>query len=496
MKEIVSVENMRKSDAYTIENYISSRQLMYKAGQGVYDSVNWQGKTLIVAGSGNNAGDGYVLSLILKENGKDSTILLLSERLSPDGEYYFNKCKDAGIEILTYNDKTSLDGYDIIVDCIFGTGFKGEVSGVARDVIEKINKSKAYVVSVDINSGLNGDSGMCHLCVESDLTVSIGTLKSGHILNMAKDKIGALVNCDIGIKIIDKPYYLIEKEDIGGYFPKRKSFSHKGNYGYIALIGGSFEYSGAIRLANMSASAMRLGSGVVKVVAPESICHAIMPSILESTLFPLSERDGAIKFCQDEIKSALGNVKAVAVGMGMGQRGDNRELISYILNNYEIPLVIDADGLSGIDLDEIKNSKCTVVLTPHLKEFERLSGVAIKEIESAPIFHAKELAKKSGAIVLLKGPCTIVTDGESVLLSNTGSPSMASAGSGDVLSGILCSLLGNSALKGTALERVAIGAFINGYAGECSARELGETSALASDTAKHIARAIKELTSI
>jgi NAD(P)H-hydrate epimerase len=235
MVEVTSVENMRVSDKNTIDGGVPSKELMYKASQGIYKSVKWQGKILIACGTGNNAGDGYALALILKKNGYHVSLLLIEERFSKDGNYYFEKCKQEGIDYSLYTKDTQLSA-DIIVDCIFGTGFKGEPSGAYKEVIDKINASGAYVISADINSGLNGDSGLGVNAIKSDLTVSIGSYKSGHFLGMAKDKIGRLVNEDIGILPIDTPYYLFEKSDAISLLEKRKEYSHKGTYGYITLI--------------------------------------------------------------------------------------------------------------------------------------------------------------------------------------------------------------------------------------------------------------------
>ena len=492
MKEVVSVSNMRKSDEETIKNKIPSLELMHKAGKAIFLNVGWHGKILIVCGYGNNAGDGYVVAGLLKKAGHDVSVMLLEERFSRDGKFFFDEYVYEKVPYSVYKND-NFHQYDMIVDCIFGTGFKGDVTGNAKEVIEKINSSGAYVVSADINSGLNGDSGLGNMCVISDLTVSIGTLKSGHFLGRAKDVIGRVVNANIGIDIVDKPYYLFEEDDASSLLEKRKNYSNKGTYGYITLIGGCTEYSGAVKLANIASSALRSGCGVCKIATPKSICHSIMPYLLESTLYPLSENDGAIKFDKKEIQGALNNVKCVAIGMGLGQRGDNEKIIKYILENYDIPVIIDADGLNTLakmDIDILKNTKCKVVLTPHLKELERLTGVPLKEIENSPIEYAKNYALKTGAVVLLKGPCTIITDGYEVIITNTGCAGMASAGSGDVLSGILCAMCAG---KEDILRYVSLGAYINGYAGQIAQKNMCDISMLASDTAMSIGLAIKEL---
>lgn len=205
MTEVLSVENMRNSDAYTIEHYIESKTLMYNAGKAVFDSVDRHGSAAIIAGSGNNAGDGYVIARLLNGVGVDVHIYLLKDKFSADGRYYFDECVRDNIAYSIYGGE-NLSGYDYIFDCIFGTGFHGVPKGAAKAAIEQINVSGAYVVSVDINSGINGDSGRGEIFVRSDLTVSVGSFKPGHFIGYAADCIGRLKNCDIGIKPIMPPY--------------------------------------------------------------------------------------------------------------------------------------------------------------------------------------------------------------------------------------------------------------------------------------------------
>ena len=211
MEKVISVETMRQSDAYTIENYMDSKSLMYRAGVGVFESCEWQGSVAIVCGSGNNAGDGYVLALLLKEINVPVTLFLIKEKFSDDGRYYFDKCIKAEIPYILWNENTSFDGYKTVVDCIFGTGFKGNVRGLAGAIIDKINDFKGELISVDINSGLNGDNGMSQKCVKSDITVSIGYLKPGLLINDAPKYIGELKNCDIGIELVSE-YFTLQDE--------------------------------------------------------------------------------------------------------------------------------------------------------------------------------------------------------------------------------------------------------------------------------------------
>ena len=198
----VSVEEMREYDAYTIANFVPSKELMYRAAMGVYNSYDaWQdNKIAILVGGGNNGGDGYALAGILKKNDIDSVIIKVSDKMSDDGKYYFDIASELGVQVIDFSNDLRLNEYDIIVDCILGTGFKGEVRGLAGDAIEAINKSESYVISVDINSGMDGDTGEAVVGVYSDLTVSIGFVKNGLVTEASKKYIKKLTNVDIGIR--------------------------------------------------------------------------------------------------------------------------------------------------------------------------------------------------------------------------------------------------------------------------------------------------------
>lgn len=199
---MVSVETMRRSDAWTIANLVDSRELMRRAGQGIFEAAEWKAPVGIVCGKGNNAGDGFVVASLLHDAGIACDLIRVSDSFSPDGEYYYRICMDAGIPDLRYGSGVDFSGYGSLLDCLFGTGFSGTVKPPYDEVIRKINGSGAYVVSADINSGLNGDSGEGDLFVFSDLTVSIGSFKYGHFRGQADFAMKKKVNCDIGIRIL------------------------------------------------------------------------------------------------------------------------------------------------------------------------------------------------------------------------------------------------------------------------------------------------------
>ena len=209
-KRVLSVREMRDADAYTIKNFVDSKELMYRAGEAIFYVGDWNigDRVLIVAGSGNNAGDGYVVADLLNIEGIEVEILLIKDKFSEDGRYYFNRCLQKDIKYTVLDENTDyntlrgkFDSYDYILDCIYGTGFRGEVREPVYSLIKALNDSKAFVVSADINSGMNGDTGESNICVNSDLTVSIGFLKKGLVSEEGKKHIGKLVNMDIGIII-------------------------------------------------------------------------------------------------------------------------------------------------------------------------------------------------------------------------------------------------------------------------------------------------------
>lgn len=295
------------------------------------------------------------------------------------------------------------------------------------------------------------------------------------------------------MKRIDQNVFEIELTDIKNKFSYRDSNTNKGDYGYVGIMGGCIEYSGAVKLANMSSCALRSGSGVVRLIIPKTISTSIAPYLLEQTIFIIDDEDSKMKFNEKQIDSSLNKIKALAIGMGWNRSIEYEKILEYILLNYNIPIVIDADGLntlSNMNLEILNNTKCKIILTPHLKEFERLSKIDIEEIKKDSINIAMNFAKKHNVILLLKGPTTIVTDGNKAYLVKRGCPGMATAGSGDVLSGILVGLLGYNEPN---ILTVATGAYLNGMAGEIAESKYTDISMVAGDTVRCIPEAIKKI---
>ena len=497
MIDVVSVDTMRRSDAAAIAAGTPGRELMRRAGEGIFRAVPWRGPVAVVCGKGNNGGDGFVLAASLQDAGIPCRLFLPQAVFSGDSAFWAAECEKREIPVSRWNETDSLAAYPMVADCIFGTGFRGAAEGEAARMIRLINESGAFVVSADLNSGLNGDSGLAETAVRSDLTVSVGSYKPGHFLNMAKDLMKDRVNCEIGIPPVSRPYRLMEKSDLLPLLEPRKNFTNKGTYGTAALIGGSLRYSGAVRLAASAEAAMRSGAGVVRIAVPRNLCPLIVPHILESTLYPLPEaEDGSLKFDEPAFRSMLRGVRAVAFGMGLGHTGETEKALRFLLENFEGSLLLDADGLNALaalKADRADHSPASLVLTPHPGEFSRLTGRSIREVQENSIPLAEEYAAAHRCIVLLKGPSTVITDGTDTRITDRGCPGMATAGSGDVLSGILAALLAQH--PDDPLGAAAAGAWINGRAGELAQLEKGDISMLAGDTARMIPQVIREIRS-
>ncbi len=499
MKEVISAKMMRQSDAALISSGTSSEELVSRAAKSVFDAFDFSSyrKIVIICGKGNNGADGLALALLLKSADLICDVTTSGCFVTGENSLYLEKCRNAEIVCTDFDDGVSFDGYDLIVDCLFGTGFHGEASGVGLDIIRAVNTAKkkgAKVLSVDIPSGISGDNGLGGEHIISDFTFSIGTLKSGLFLGCGKDAVGKIKNLDIGIPIIGKPSYLCGSEDFTDVIFERKNLCNKGDFGYITLLGGSIDYTGAVKLAENAAAAMRSGCGVCRAAIPRSAVSLTAPCLLEATITTIDDVRGSMLSDRDGIDRALTKAAAVGIGMGWGRGEHNGEILEYILENYKIPILIDADGLNAlcsVGTDILKKNAGNTVLTPHLKEFERLSGVPVNETLTDPIGYAKKFAGEYNVTLLLKGPTTVITDGETVYLVDRGCAGMATAGSGDVLSGIITSLLGYShaSLPLTA----ACGAWIAGRAGEIAEHRKNPVSMIASDTISAISDAVGEI---
>lgn len=481
----------KRNDEATIKAGISSCELMRRVAAGVLENVPLkEGKTLIVSGQGGNGGDGYALYLLMKEKGYAVDIVDFGESRHAGAAELRALCEK---EIIKFNNDQDFSLYANIVDCIFGSGLSRPLQGEYRDAVKKINKTDAFVISVDFPSGLTADGGIAlGDAVEADVTIAVQELKTGQFLSDGLDNCGDVGALDVGIKQDGYDAFLVEESDVVPLFPPLKRNLHKGAMGRLAIIAGCDSYSGAAVISELGASAFALGDGLVKLCVPDCILYSVMNKITECTLQALPSWDGGIAFDESSLQKAVSGADAVLFGNGVGISEDGKKILSYLIETLSCPLVLDADALNLLSEDPalLKKRKGVTVLTPHPREMSRLMGVPTQEILSDPLSYAKEFALRYGVIVLLKEASSVITDGKNAYLSTTGCSGMAKGGSGDLLAGAIAALIAG---KRDALTSSFGAAYILGLAGEQASDEVGEYSALPTDTHKQIARVVKML---
>lgn len=483
MQYVVSNKVMSESDKACIAGGVPSVELMARAAKGVFDNIDKSGKTYIVCGKGNNGGDGFALACLMNEAGYDVWVYYISSDISEDARYYRDKLRQAGFDHIYPVSECDYD-CDTIADCIFGTGFSGTPKEEYAVVIDRINGSRAKVVSVDIPSGLDGTGGVAKIAVRADKTVAIQAVKSGLLLGDGKDCCGEIVVVDIGIPIIGEKYDVIDDAFVRPLFEKRKNNCNKGSFGKSLITGGSAEFPGAPKLAEAGRAALRAGAGLNTLCVPYSLVSAYAESVVESTLFPMADRDGKLAFDRGSIDRVMKGVTAVAIGPGMGgDREENAKICEYIVKNFDCDCILDADALNafGTDIVRLKDKKARLLLTPHPKEASRLTGKSVEEILSDSVRAAKELAEDVDCVVLLKGATTVVSDAKKTALVANGTPALAKGGSGDVLTGTVCGF----AARGISLfDAACAGAYLCAEAAKKAEKEFGDWGVLASDVCK------------
>lgn len=498
MLDVLTREEAQENDAYTIKNFYPSIELMEEAGHNCFleiiKHIKKNDEILIVCGSGGNGGDGLVIARYLLSSGYNIKVFLISKKFKEETLTNFNLYKG---EIVSDLDKYLKENRpSIIVDALLGIGVKTNLKDSYINVINKLNKVDAYKVSVDINSGLDSTNGLSLGAIFiSDLTITIQNYKSGLFLNEGKGSHKKLKVVDAKIKPAKPNYFLkiLEKKDIKKLFPDRKENSNKGDYGRVALIGGSKLTPGAIELSYNALSSLRMGVGYASLCIPESLYSSYALINPENIYFLFDDENGSIKFNKEKLDKLM-HYNAILVGPGIGVSEDVYKIVSYLMKNFKGNLLLDADALNAIArygvnilLESVTNS---IVLTPHIKEFSRLSGLEIKDILSNPVENCSVFAKKYHVIVNLKSNVSVISDGEISYLNITGNSGLAKGGSGDVLSGITLGLLNKN---NDILLRVASASYILGLSADLAIKEINTYSLLSRDVSAKIPFVINEI---
>ncbi len=488
MKPIATPAESAMIDRYMIETLeIPGILLMERAATALYEAVALMAplpcRVLCIAGSGNNGGDAWAAGRILLTHGYDVRVGTVSLSLPPDA--------NANMRFFTHTDRVTLLNEEnlsaffaqdaaVVLDGLLGTGLSRLASGLYAEIIRHINAHPAQVVSVDIPSGIFGETGAGDTAVKADCTVTFQYAKPGHLLYPGRAHTGRLVVTKIGVDEGRPPLEMSWADEYS--LPKRDSMANKGNFGRLGIIAGSQGMAGAAILA--AKGALAGGAGLTTVLSCVYVQDALQ-HILPTVMARLIGQNPSYIDASDFGISELSGYTALAAGPGLGIHAESQEFL-YALAKADTPKVLDADALNQLALtpDRMAFGKNTV-LTPHPKEFSRLSGLSLEEILAEPVACVRDFSGKFGVTLLLKGATTVVAEGGRVCLVTAGSPAMAKGGSGDVLTGVIGALLAQGI---SAFESAYGAAYLCGKAGEKAAAEMGEYAPTAEDTVRWIGK--------
>ncbi len=380
----------------------------------------------------------------------------------------------------------------MIIDCIFGFGFKGHLKNNTKKIVEVVNNCGKEILSVDIPSGVEASTGKIgNIAVDANATIALSSSKLGHFLPPGAFHRGKLKVEDIGIKKDKKSVntFFIKKDDAKLLLPKRKKGVHKKSVGSVLVIGGSSEYTGAPIMS--AVAALRSGAGYTTIACQESIVPILQERTTEPVIKGLPSKDGALS--KDSLKNIIELAKEhsiTLIGPGSSLSGESIELINQFVKTNKGNMIIDADAITAISIQRNLNLRSNIILTPHSGELSRLINKPANIIENNRLKESNGFSKKSSAIVLLKGPFSIITNGEKSYFNNSGNSGLATAGSGDILGGIIA---GFCAQSNKLFESTVLGAYIHGLAADMAIKETTEYSLIATDLLSWIPRAIKEI---
>lgn len=480
-------------DKETIEEFgIPGRVLMENAGRGAFDFLkelfpDLESKRVsVLAGPGNNGGDGFVVARYLIQMGVKTEVFLFAPKKRVTGDALSNielletlvkVCPNGTLtEIRDLESLSRIDDSlikaDLMVDAILGTGLTSDVRGILKTAIERVNTLNCKILSIDIPSGLNADTGFTQgTAIKAFATATFAFAKAGHFLYPGKTLTGRLKIVDIGIPPFIREKFnpglkVIQHREVARLFPQREPDAHKGKFGHLLVVAGSTGKTGAAALT--ANGAMAMGAGLVTVGIPASLNQVLEIKVTEAMTFPIEESVAGhlSDLCFDALKELVQQKNALAIGPGLGTEKATKALVRRVITEFTIPLVIDADGLNALadDPDILKKAQSPIILTPHPGEMARLCQTTTEKIQQNRLGWAADFAAKFNLIVVLKGAPTIIAlPGGRTYLCPTGNPGMATAGMGDVLTGMIAALVA----RGLPLDKAAVsGVFLHGLAGD------------------------------
>jgi ADP-dependent NAD(P)H-hydrate dehydratase / NAD(P)H-hydrate epimerase len=491
---IVTAAEMQAMDRMTIEKYaLPGRLLMENAGRGAarcfLERIYRQapGGVGVIAGRGNNGGDGFVIARYLAQRDIDVRVYLLGtqDRVQGDAAANLKLLPAWGVPVIELADADDLARHQdelrsrqSWVDAILGTGLTAEVKGFYAHAIAFINALKRPLLAVDIPSGLNADTGHpCGACIQATATTTFGYPKVGHVVFPGIQYCGALDVIDIGIPpaathSIDPQQMLLTAQNVCPLLPQRTPDSHKGHQGHVLVVAGGLGKTGAASLT--AAAALRAGAGLVTLGIAATLNPILESQLTEAMTLPLPDAgDGILREQSFEtIAAAAAGKRVVALGPGMGTAPPTRELILRIVREIDLPLVLDADGLNAIagHATDFSARRAPLVLTPHPGEAARLAGTRVTQVQNDRLKAARHIAAAYNALVVLKGARTVVAEpGGRIWINSSGNSGMASGGMGDILTGVIAGL---SAQGSTLLDASRAGVYVHGAAADRLSREM------------------------
>ena len=513
---ILNADQMREADRRTIQDIgIASLVLMENAGRQVVAAIESlypdlaERRIAIVCGKGNNGGDGFVAARTFQQRGFDVSVFVIGSVGDVKGDARTNLeiLGRIGQPVVEVADETAwelhgaeITSHDLIVDALFGTGLTTPLSGFYETVVADINEAGVPIVAIDIPSGMSADTpDLIGDCIEATVTVTLGAPKLPLVLPPAEMKSGEVVIADIGIPVdvfdqLEGPQIeLLTRDQMRPLLQPRAPDAHKGDFGRVLVVAGSAGKTGAAVLCGQGA--MRAGAGLVTVATPRSCQQTVAAYAAEYMTEALDETpEGVLK--QSAIEHVLGiDADVIVAGPGLGQAGSVRGFVRELLDKSERPLVLDADALNAF-ADEpaalVGREGRDLIITPHPGEMARLVGCTVEDLQADRIGIATDFARRHKLYLVLKGYRTlVVTPDGKVFVNPTGSPGMATGGTGDVLAGMLASLLAQL-LDAEAACKLAV--YLHGSAGELADADSGEVSMTAGDLVDHIGDAILEVT--
>lgn len=511
---LLKASEMAQIDRETIETVgIPGIVLMENASRGVAEVVYRYVKgssVLVVCGKGNNGGDGLAAARHLYNLGYEVRVALTSqpENLKGDSKLNYEVLSKLPIPVHVIDTPERLmelyellKESEIVIDALFGTGLSKPLEGFYADVVDIINRSNRTVVSVDLPSGLSADTGKTigkH--VVADFTVTFAYPKIAHVFPPACESCGKVFVTDISIPedlpfLLGPERFILTADEVLFTLPPREIMDHKYTFGHVAVIGGSTGKTGAPSMA--AEAALRTGAGLSTVIVPESLNQIFETKLTEVMSIPIKD-DGKGYFGIGELEAVLETVEkskfsVVVLGMGLGNNPETYEFVREFVKECKLPMVIDADGINALSESPeiLKLKENPIIITPHVGEFARISKKSKEEILSAPCEVALEFAQHFGVTTVLKSGRTVVATKEGKAYVNViGNPGMATAGTGDVLSGVVGALLGMGVEEEDAAK---FGMFLHSLAGDIGAQELTQESLKACDLIDRIPKAIKKV---